>query len=50
MDFTGDANAAWIGLPVKMENTVFSLIGNCDMNLLVTAVIAIMPIAFATMI
>ena len=42
--------AAWIGLPVKMENTVFSLIGNCDANLLVTAIIAIMPIALATMI
>ncbi len=50
VDFSGVAQAAWIGLPVKMENTVFSLIGNCDMNLLVTAIIAIMPIAFATMI
>ena len=50
VDFSGVASAAWIGLPVKMENTVFSLIGNCDMNLLVTAIIAIMPIAFATMI
>ena len=50
MDFSGVAAAPWIGLPVKMENTVFSLIGNCDTNLLVTAIIAIMPIAFATMI
>ena len=50
VDFSGVASAAWIGLPVKMENTVFSLVGNCDMNLLVTAIIAIMPIAFATMI
>ena len=50
VDFSGVASAAWIGLPVKMENTVFSLIGNCDVNLLVTAIIAIMPIAFATMI
>ena len=50
VDFSGVANAAWIGLPVKFENTVFSLIGNCDVNLLVTAIIAIMPIAFATMI
>ena len=50
VDFSGVAAAAWIGLPVKMENTVFSLIGNCDANLLVTAIIAIMPIAFATMI
>ena len=50
VDFSGVAEAAWIGLPVKFENTVFSLIGNCDMNLLTTAIIAIMPIAFATMI
>ena len=50
VDFSGVASAAWIGMPVKMENTVFSLIGNCDTNLLITAIIAIMPIAFATMI
>ncbi|MBQ7886725.1 MAG: uracil-xanthine permease [Clostridia bacterium] len=50
VDFSGVASAAWIGLPVKMENTVFSLIGNCDTNLLISAIIAIMPIAFATMI
>ncbi len=50
VDFSGVAEAAWIGLPVKFENTVFSLVGNCDTNLLVTAIIAIMPIAFATMI
>ena len=50
VDFSGVASAAWIGIPVKMENTVFSLIGNCDTNLLITAIIAIMPIAFATMI
>ena len=50
VDFSGVASAAWIGLPVKMENTVFSLIGNCDSNLLITAIIAIMPIALATMI
>ena len=28
VDFSGVANAAWIGLPVRFENTVFSLIGN----------------------
>ena len=50
VDFSGVASAKWIGLPVKFENTVFSLIGNCDVNLLTTAIIAIMPIAFATMI
>ena len=50
VDFSGVAEAAWIGLPVKFESTVFSLFGNCDVNLLTTAIIAIMPIAFATMI
>ena len=50
VDFSGVASAAWIGLPVKFENTVFSLFSNCDTNLLISAIIAIMPIAFATMI
>ncbi len=50
VDFSGVASASWIGLPFKFENTVFSLIGNCDTNLLISAIIAIMPIAFATMI
>lgn len=50
VDFSGVASAAWIGFPVKFENTVFSLMKNCDTNLLITAIIAIMPIAFATMI
>ncbi len=50
VDFSGVAQAAWIGLPVKYENTVFSLFTSCDTSLLVTAIIAIMPIAFATMI
>ena len=50
VDFSGVASAAWVGMPVKFENTVFSLIGNCDSNLLISAIIAIMPIAFATMI
>ncbi len=50
VEFSGVASAAWIGLPVKFENTVFSLMKDCDTNLLITAIIAIMPIAFATMI
>lgn len=50
VDFTAVKDAAWIGLPVRMEDTVFSLAGNCDTGILVTAIIAIMPIAFATMI
>ena len=50
VDFSGVASAAWIGLPVKFENTVFSLFGKGDGSLLVSAIIAIMPIALATMI
>ena len=50
VDFSAVAAAPWIGVPFKYENTVFSLIGNCDSNLLISAIIAIMPIAFATMI
>lgn len=50
VDFAPVREAAWIGLPIHMENTVFSLIGNADPGLLVTAIITIMPIALATMI
>ena len=50
VDFSTVQSAAWIGLPVKFEDTVFSLIGNCDWGMLVTAIITIVPIAFATII
>ena len=51
VDFSGVAAADWIGLPVAMENTVFGLFGpNFDSGLAITAIITIMPIAFATMI
>ena len=43
------SQAKWFGLPVEGKNTVFSLFGNCDGNLLVSSVITIVPIAFATM-
>lgn len=45
------SQAAWIGLPVKWENTAFSIFGSgFDGGMLVTAVITIMPIALATMV
>ena len=45
------SQAAWIGLPVKWENTALSILGNgFDGGVLVTAVITIMPIALATMV
>ena len=43
--------ADWIGLPFHMKDTVFGLFaGDFDKNLLVSAVITIMPIALATMV
>ncbi len=50
VDFSTVHEAAWIGLPFKMEDTVFSLIGNADTSLIVSSIITIMPIALATMI
>ena len=50
VDFTAVREAAWIGLPFKMQETVFSLIGNADTSMLVTSVVTIVPIAIATII
>ena len=51
VDFSGVAEAAWIGLPFSWDNTVFSLFGpGFDAGLAITAIITIMPLAFATMI
>ena len=51
IDFTPVAEAAWIGLPVEYDRTVFGIFtgGQADASLLLTAVITIVPIAFATM-
>lgn len=51
VDFSGVKDAAWIGLPVMMKDTVFSLFGaeNFDAGFLLSAIIMIVPIAFATM-
>ena len=44
-------NAAWIGLPFRMKDTVFSIFGNnFDPGLLITAIITIAPISFATIV
>lgn len=43
--------AAWVGFPFQFKDTVFGLFaGNFDKNLLVSAVITIMPISLATMV
>lgn len=48
VDLSTIRKAAWIGLPVHWNNTVFSLIGHADKGLLLTAVITIVPISIAT--
>ena len=50
VDFSGVREAAWIGVPFKMENTVFSVFANPNWGLAVTAIITIVPISLATMV
>ena len=50
VDFTPVKEAAWIGVPIQWNRTVFSLAGNADTALLITAAITITPIALATMV
>ena len=49
VDFSPVKEAAWIGLPFQWKDTAFSLIGNCNGAVLVSAIIAMVPIALATM-
>ena len=48
IDYTNVANAAWIGLPVKWENTVFPLFSSPDWGRIVSAIAIVFPLAFAT--
>ncbi len=50
VDFTSVAQAAWVGLPFHWKDTAFSLFGQCDGSLLISAIITIMPIALATIV
>lgn len=49
-DFSSVGEAAWIGLPVHWDSTVFAIFRNTDTSLLLTSVITIMPIALATIV
>jgi uracil permease len=48
-DFTAVKEAAWLGLPFRWENTAFHVFSNPNWGLLVSAIIAIVPISLATM-
>lgn len=50
VDFTPVKEAAWIGLPVSYDRTVFAIFQNPDISLLLTSIITIMPIALATVV
>ena len=49
VDFSEVKSSAWIGLPVHMNQTVFSLFGTADSSMIVSALIAMVPISLATM-
>ena len=51
VDFTAVKEAAWIGFPFEMQDTVFGLFASGKVNggLVVSSIIMIVPIAFATM-
>lgn len=42
--------AAWVGLPFRMQNTAFSVFENPNWGLVLSAIIAILPISLATMV
>ncbi|MFG6356676.1 MAG: uracil-xanthine permease family protein [Acetatifactor sp.] len=50
VDFSPIREAAWVGLPIHWNDTVFSLLGKGDAEMLITSMITIMPIALATMV
>ena len=48
IDFSKLGEAAWIGSPLNMERTTFAVFKDPNFDLVLTSVIAIFPIAFAT--
>lgn len=51
VDFSGVREAAWIGLPIVKDATVFSIFGEgFDSSLLITSIITIVPISLATIV
>ena len=48
-DFSAVKDAAWIGLPFRWESTAFHVLANPNWGLVVSAIIAIVPISLATM-
>ena len=49
VDFSEVQNAAWIGFPIQWNTTVFGLFNGADSSLIVSALVAMVPISLATM-
>lgn len=48
VDFTQLSEVAWIGLPINMDRTAIVVMKDPNFDLIITSIIAIFPIAFAT--
>ena len=48
VDFSALSDAAWVGLPVSRESTVLAVFDNPDYTLIISSIVAIMPLAIAT--
>lgn len=48
VDFSSVAEADWFGLPFSREQTILAVFDNLDTTFLMSSIIAIVPIAFAT--
>lgn len=48
VDFTKLSDAAWVGMPLNMDRTAFAVFRSPNYDLILTSIIAIFPIAFAT--
>lgn len=50
VDFSTVRDAAWIGLPFKMQDTAIAVFKSPNWSLILTAIITILPISLATMV
>lgn len=48
VDFTQLSEVAWMGLPINMDRTAIVVMKDPNFDLIITSIIAIFPIAFAT--
>lgn len=48
VDFSSVSEAAWFGIPFNRETSVLAVFDNLDSSFLLSSIIAIVPIAFAT--